>query len=274
MTIDSKNHVSFLSFGNDKKYTALVPEEVLNLLEEDMTKFCEFNELVNKPYIVFTPNDADDFILLDAQENIKINFTNIVIVVHNIGVDCIFTLADNSNIIFPIFEIEKRNKICIKNIFRKKIKQEEKDNIFIEYEPTFDFFIGTERFEKCKFSIMLEKKLSNDLLIFFNNYKKIWHDFSFKRYKNLVIYFNRFDIEDGILFDIKNCEVSKFYLNIIQERLFFILNYADKPKLFINDIFFTTARNNKMFFVNIFGKNTSFIEEENCIKFDKMLLEF
>lgn len=273
MMVNNKQHIPFLSFGNEKKYTAFIPEEMLNLLEDDMIKFCEFNELVNKPYIVFTPDNADNFMLLDNNENVNVDFKNITIAIHNIGVDCIFTLMDNDNIIFPLFEIEKRNKICIKNIFKKKTELERKDNILIEYKPTFDFFIGTERFEKCKFSVMLEKKLSNDLLVFFNNYKKIWHDFSFKKYKNLVIYFNRSDIEDGILFDIKNCEVSKFYLNIIQERLFFIVNHADSPKLFINDIFFTTERNNKMFFVNIFGKNASFIEEENCIKFDKMSLE-
>lgn len=269
-------HTIFFNFAEHSEYSIYIPETILSSLEDDLNLVSNFKEIVDDPYIVFNLDDTSEIYLYKIEKDIKCFFKNLVVSIHNFGLDFILTLDDNTNIIFPIFEIKKKKSFVLKNLFTSKEQKNNNistKNITINYNATLDFFIDTERFEKCSFSLILEKELSIELRKFYKSYQTIWENFSLKKYPNLIIYFNKDNVEDGILFNITNCFVDLFILNCIQNRLFFITNIKDRPLLFINDLYFTTSKNKKLFFVNIDTKEASFNKEENCLKFNKILLK-
>lgn len=280
--IELKTHYEFFEFGEKSIHRLLAPKSLINQIEADLKAVSDLNELTDNPYIVFSLNDRqiDEIYLYNTEIDSKIFILSIAVALHNSGLDFLIQDISQKTIIFPVLSIKKGTKLnidAIKNIFSlKKIKPKEInfENAYIQYSGEYDISLEESKYKNCTFEVIIEKWLLKELTGFYNNFFKIWDSFPLKKYPNLTIYFNKNNVEDGILFDIKNCDVDKFHLNFIQDRLFFIQDFKGNPRLSINKLYITSREPSKNIEIYPQERNSSvcFSSDDNAIKLAQTII--
>lgn len=264
----------FENFAEKKEFLLEIKDELLNQLENDLNSFTKIDDLINdSPYITFKLNDVSSIYFYDLKFQ-TLNFSDLNVVIQPLGLDFLISY-DDKILLFPIFEIEKHKSISFKNLFNKKkdlILNNKNKVETIKFNTTLDFFVDTERFENCNFCLRLEQKLSNELCKFYQSYLNHWDKMALNKYRNLAIYFNKDFVEDNVIFEITNCNIEKFVLNFIQNRLFFITQIDNQPILMLNNVYFTTLNNKALSFVNFSNNNASFNKDDNSIKFNSIII--
>ena len=248
--LELKTHDEFFEFSHNSAHKLLVPKEIISQLEADFTAIGNFPEIVKDPYILFAlqPNQMKEIYLYEAEKDNKVGFDALVVTIHNAGLDFLIQRGDRT-IIFPVFSISKGYKFngsFFKELFTKKPKANPKDSIDIIPNGKYRLRVDDDVYDNVSFKIIIEASVFTKLFEFYENYKNIWQELPFRKYRNLIIYFNKDFVENGILFEILNfSHTADFHLNFIQNRLFFITEIDNRLKLFINDMVVTHRDENK-----------------------------
>lgn len=248
--LELKTHDEFFEFSHNSVHKLLVPKEIISQLEADFTSIGNFPEIVKDPYILFAlqPNQMKEIYLYEADKDNKVGFDALVVAIHNAGLDFLIQRGDRT-IIFPVFSISKGykfNSSFFKELFTKKPKANPKDSMDIIPNGKYRLRVDDDVYDNVSFKIIIEASVFTKLFEFYENYKNIWQELPFRKYRNLIIYFNKDFVENGILFEILNfSHTADFHLNFIQNRLFFITEIDNKLKLFMNDMVITHRDENK-----------------------------
>ncbi len=248
--LELKTHDEFFEFSHNSVHKLLVPKEIISELEADFMSIGNFVEIVKEPYIIFSlqPKQIQEVYLYEAERDNPIGFDALMVVIHNIGLDILVQRGERT-MIFPIFSISKSYKIntnFFKELFAKKSKTSFQDSIEIIPKGKYKLRVDDVSYSDISFKIIIESSVFTELLKFYENYKSIWQELPFRKYRNLAIYFNKDFVENGILFELLNFEyTADFHLNFIQDRLFCLSQVDDKLVLFMNDMVITHRDENK-----------------------------
>ena len=242
--LELKTHDEFFEFSHNSVHKLLVPKEIISQLEADFVAIGNFSEIVKDPYILFAlqPDQMSAIYLYEAEKDNKVGFDALVVTIHNAGLDFLIQRGERT-IIFPIFSISKGYKFngsFFKEFFTKKPKANPKDSIDIIPNGKYRLRVDDDVYDNVSFRIIIEASVFTKLFEFYENYKNIWQELPFRKYRNLIIYFNKDFVENGILFEILNfSHTTDFHLNFIQNRLFCITEADNKLMLFMNDMVIT-----------------------------------
>ena len=248
--LELKTHDEFFEFSHNSVHKFLVPKEIISQLEADFVAIGNFSEIVKDPYILFAlqPDQMKEIYLYEAEKDNKVGFDALVVTIHNAGLDFLIQRGERT-IIFPVFNISKSYKFnggFFKELFTKKSKASPKDSIDIIPNGKYRLKIDDEVYDNVSFKIIIESNVFTKLFEFYENYKHIWQELPFRKYRNLIIYFNKDFVENGILFEILNfSHTADFHLNFIQNRLFYITEVDNKLMLFMNEMVLTHRDENK-----------------------------
>lgn len=229
--------------NRSSSYELNIPDELVDELANTFEIFTQ-EYFINEPFITF----EIDKTLLELNILIDNSQADILVataVFNHFGLDIIIQTAAKNITIFNIFGLDKKLKFNFKNFinnFKSKNIAKKINNIEINYNECCQISLNQNTYKGCLFKIYIEQALSQELMDFYNLFKKLDIS-SLQKYNNLKIYLNKPKsiIEENIIFDIEHLDKSQLEnlkLNFISNRLFYINNHKN---LIANNFYFSTT---------------------------------